>query len=85
MTEAEWLAGDADRLDWMFRHVRSPHDRKQRLAVVAVLRLLAARFPGPRVARLLAAYEDRADHRDRERFLADLESQGASSNGGGAN
>ena len=72
MTEAEWLAGDPDRLDGMFLHIRSPHDRKQRLAVIAVLRVLATRFPGPRVDRLLAAYEDLADHRDRGRFLADL-------------
>src|SRR5262245_41475654 len=72
MTEAEWLADDPNGLDRMFRHTRSPHDRKQRLAVIAVLRVLASRFPGPRVDRLLSAHEDLADHRDHEQFTADL-------------
>ena len=72
MTEDEWLADDPKRLHRMFLYVRSPHDRKQRLALVAVLRVLTTRLPGPKVDRLLTAHEDWADHRDRDRLFADL-------------
>jgi hypothetical protein len=79
MTEEDLLSDDPRRtpLDRMFRFVVSPHDRKQRLAIMAVVRLLAARAPDPRVGRLLSAHEDLADHRDRARLARDLAGQDA--------
>ena len=77
MSQEDWLSDDPSRtpLGELFRFVASPHHRKQRLAVLAVVRILVARAPDPRVERVLAAYEDLADHRDRDRLERDLDGQ----------